>query len=224
MRPRLRAGLLPLSEAMLSGELAWFPSFLGALEKLAWQRISMSSIPPFPCSPGPCGWPPDSPANKTPTEIATLVWEIAKANRGWGLWPIRMLVAIDHFSRKVACAFPLEGPNARWIIEALEQAVHRHDAPKHGSPPIAWRMPRSPSRVTTAFLSRGQSTHISNPERLLPPATRTEMVRPLRPVPPVSHTLLFQRTFTPSFAATARSHPRLTGTDGFGRIGGGQRA
>ena len=40
-------------------------------------------------------------------------------------------MAIDHFSRKVACAFPLEGPNVRWIIEALERAIHRHGAPKH---------------------------------------------------------------------------------------------
>jgi transposase InsO family protein len=40
-------------------------------------------------------------------------------------------VAIDHFSRKVVCAFPLEGPNAGWIVEALEQAMRKHGAPKH---------------------------------------------------------------------------------------------
>jgi putative transposase len=49
----------------------------------------------------------------------------------WGLWPIQVLVAIDHFSRKVACATPLEGPNAGWIIDALEQAMQKHGAPKH---------------------------------------------------------------------------------------------
>jgi len=41
------------------------------------------------------------------------------------------LVAIDHFSRKVICVAPLEGPNAGWIIEALEQALRKHGAPKH---------------------------------------------------------------------------------------------
>jgi hypothetical protein len=42
---------------------------------------------------------------------------------GWGLWPLQVLVAIDHFSRKVVCVAPPEGPNAGWIIEALEQAM-----------------------------------------------------------------------------------------------------
>jgi len=40
-------------------------------------------------------------------------------------------VAIDHFSRKVMCVAPLEGPNAGWIIDALEQALRKHGAPKH---------------------------------------------------------------------------------------------
>jgi transposase InsO family protein len=146
--------------------------------------------------------PSGTPANKTPAEIASLVWEITKANLSWGririanqlkllgiflsastvrnilerprprstpatptapekpqekpesrsipawypnhvwsidttkvwcwgLWPIEVLVAIDHFSRKVVCAVPLEGPNAGWIIEALEQAIRKHGAPKH---------------------------------------------------------------------------------------------
>jgi transposase InsO family protein len=147
--------------------------------------------------------PASTAANKTPTEIASLVWEITKANLSWGririanqlrllgifltastvrnilqrpkprntptapsattektqekpearsipawypnhvwsvdttkvlcwgLWPIHVLVAIDHFSRKVVCVAPLEGPNAGWIIEALEQAMRKHGAPKH---------------------------------------------------------------------------------------------
>jgi transposase len=143
-----------------------------------------------------------TPANKTPTEIATLVWEMTKANLSWGririanqlkllgiflsastvrnilqrpkprdtpaspapaekpveeaksrsipawypnhvwsvdttkvqcwgLWPIHVLVAIDHFSRKVVCVAPLEGPNTGWIVEALGQAMRKHGAPKH---------------------------------------------------------------------------------------------
>jgi transposase InsO family protein len=143
-----------------------------------------------------------SPVNKTPAEIATLVWEITKANISWGririanqlkllnvflsastvrnilqrpeprtipastapaekpqekaesrsipashpnhvwsidttkvlcwgVWPIEVLVAIDHFSRKVVCVAPLQGPNAGWIVEALEQALRKYGAPKH---------------------------------------------------------------------------------------------
>jgi putative transposase len=146
--------------------------------------------------------PSGIPANKTPAEIALLVWEITKANLGWGririanqlkllniflcastvrnilqrlkprntpaspapaekpqekteyrsvpasypnhvwsidttkvpcwgLWPIQVLVVIDHFSRKVVCIAPLEGPNAGWIIDALEQVIQKHGAPKH---------------------------------------------------------------------------------------------
>ena len=141
------------------------------------------------------------PANKTPTEIASLVWEITKANVSWGrvrianqlallniflsastvrnilnrpkprktpessvkskkteeakarsipawypnhvwsidttmvycwgLWPIHICVLIDHYSRKVMAAVPLEGPNAGWINNALESAIEKHGAPKH---------------------------------------------------------------------------------------------
>jgi putative transposase len=147
--------------------------------------------------------PSGAPANKTPAEVASLVWEITKANFSWGrirvanqvkllgifisastvrnilqrpeprntpaspstseektpeksearsipawypnhvwsvdtttvrylgLWPIHILVAIDHFSRKVVCVAPLKGPNVGWIIEALQQAIRKHGAPKH---------------------------------------------------------------------------------------------
>jgi transposase InsO family protein len=49
----------------------------------------------------------------------------------WGLWPIQVLVAIDHFSRKVVCTMPLEGPNAGWIIDVLEQTIQEYGTPKH---------------------------------------------------------------------------------------------
>jgi len=146
--------------------------------------------------------PSTTPANKTPTDIAMLVWEITKANvhwgririanqlkllgvflsastvrnilqrpkprnvptspasaedtedkperrsipawypnhvwsidttevRYWGIWPIHICVAIDHFSRKVVCAAPLEGRNSGWIMNALENAIEEHGAPKH---------------------------------------------------------------------------------------------
>ncbi len=67
-----------------------------------------------------------------PAWYANHVWSIDTTKvMCWGLWPVQVLVAIDHFSRKVVCVAPLEGPNAGWIIEALERAIQKHRAPKH---------------------------------------------------------------------------------------------
>jgi transposase InsO family protein len=139
------------------------------------------------------------PANKTPTDIVALVWEIAKSNMSWGrvrianqmallnvfisastvrnilqkpkhpvrsstkkeagekeetrsipawypnhvwsidttevmcwgLWPVYICIVIDHFSRKVVASMPLEGRNAGWINNALENAIEKHGSPKH---------------------------------------------------------------------------------------------
>lgn len=49
----------------------------------------------------------------------------------WGLWKIYVLVAIDHFSRKVVAVTPLEGPNAGMVINALEAAFVNMGKPKH---------------------------------------------------------------------------------------------
>jgi len=49
----------------------------------------------------------------------------------WGLWPIHICVVIDHFSRKVVAAVPLEGPNAGWINNALESAIEKYGPPKN---------------------------------------------------------------------------------------------
>jgi len=49
----------------------------------------------------------------------------------WGLWPIQICVVIDHYSRKVMAAVPLEGPNAGWINNALESAIEKYGPPKH---------------------------------------------------------------------------------------------
>ena len=46
-------------------------------------------------------------------------------------WPTLVLVVIDHFSRAVMGAVPLEGPNAGWAVDALEVAFARHGAAKH---------------------------------------------------------------------------------------------
>jgi transposase InsO family protein len=49
----------------------------------------------------------------------------------WSFWPTQVLLAIDHFSRKIVCVAPLEGANAGWSIDRLEQAFHKPGAPKH---------------------------------------------------------------------------------------------
>ena len=49
----------------------------------------------------------------------------------WGLWKIYVLVAIDHFSRKVVAVTPLEGPNTGFVINALETAFENIGKPKH---------------------------------------------------------------------------------------------
>lgn len=145
---------------------------------------------------------PREPANKTPTEIAILVWEIARVNvdwgrvrianqlallnilvaastvrnilnrpepsepstrsctvKGddetksprsvparypghvwsvdttmfpiWGRWPVHILVAIDHFSRRVMAVVPLEGSNSGCVLDAMEHAFEEFGAPKH---------------------------------------------------------------------------------------------
>lgn len=71
-------------------------------------------------------------ARSIPAWYPNHVWSIDTTTiLCWGLWPIQVLVAIDHFSRKVVCAAPLEGPNAGWIIDFLERAMQTHGAPKH---------------------------------------------------------------------------------------------
>ena len=49
----------------------------------------------------------------------------------WGLWKIYVLVAIDHFSRKVVVVTPLEGPSTGFVINALETAFENIGKPKH---------------------------------------------------------------------------------------------
>jgi len=60
------------------------------------------------------------------------VWSVDRTRVWrWRIWPTWVLAAIDHYSRKVVRLCPLEGPNAGWVVEALEQAFCRHGAPRH---------------------------------------------------------------------------------------------
>ena len=71
-------------------------------------------------------------ARSIPAWYANHVWSIDTTDvLCWGLWPIHICVAIDHFSRKVMSVSPLEGRNAGWINNALEGAIEKYGAPKH---------------------------------------------------------------------------------------------
>ena len=74
----------------------------------------------------------DEKARSIPAWYPNHVWSIDTTMLYcWGLWPIHICVVIDHFSRKVMAAVPLEGPNAGWINNALESAIEKYGAPKH---------------------------------------------------------------------------------------------
>ena len=71
-------------------------------------------------------------ARSIPAWYPNHVWSIDTTMVNcWGLWPIHVCVIIDHFSRKVMAAVPLEGPNAGWINNALESAIENYGPPKH---------------------------------------------------------------------------------------------
>jgi transposase InsO family protein len=71
-------------------------------------------------------------ARSIPAWYPNHVWSIDTTMVNcWGLWPIHICVVIDHFSRKVVAAVPLEGPNAGWINNALESAIEKYGPPKH---------------------------------------------------------------------------------------------
>ena len=60
------------------------------------------------------------------------VWSVDRTRVWrWRVWPTWALVVIDHFSRKVVACCPLEGPNAGWVVGAMEEAFAQHGAPRH---------------------------------------------------------------------------------------------
>ncbi len=76
------------------------------------------------------------PGEKQPRQIVARypnhVWSVDRTRVWrWRVWPTWVLVAIDHFSRKVVACCVLGGPNAGWVVEALDEAFLRHGAPKH---------------------------------------------------------------------------------------------
>lgn len=52
------------------------------------------------------------------------VWSIDRTIvKRWGIWNTYVLVGIDHYSRKIVCCAPLEGPNAGWTIDVFESSI-----------------------------------------------------------------------------------------------------
>jgi transposase InsO family protein len=47
----------------------------------------------------------------------------------WGIWPTWVLVAVDHFSRKVVSVSPLYGSDVDWSIEGMKKAFREHGPP-----------------------------------------------------------------------------------------------
>ena len=48
------------------------------------------------------------------------VWSVDRTIvKRWLIWPTYVLMAIDHYSRKIVWVSPLEGPNSAWMIDCL---------------------------------------------------------------------------------------------------------
>jgi putative transposase len=92
----------------------------------------------------------------------------------WGLWKIYVLVAIDHFSRKVVAVTPLESPNTGAVIDALDIAFEISGKPKHiitdqGSvfTSAAYRELLDSKRVKIRYGAVGEHGSISVTERVI---------------------------------------------------------
>jgi putative transposase len=80
--------------------------------------------------------PAAKPAPAAPRQVAACypnhVWSADRTVvLRWGLWPTWVLVAIDHFPRRIVACCALDGPNAGWAVAALEEAFARHGPPRH---------------------------------------------------------------------------------------------
>ncbi len=76
--------------------------------------------------------PQDSKPRQIVARYPNHVWSVDRTRVWrWRIWPTWVLVAIDHFSRKVVACCALEGPNAGWVTGALEEAFSQQGAPRH---------------------------------------------------------------------------------------------
>jgi putative transposase len=101
--------------------------------------VAASTVRNILLQPKPKGAPLSSKAKAAPAAPREIiarypnhVWSVDRTRMlRWGIWPTWVLVAIDHFSRKVVACCAVEGPNAGWVVGAVEDAFTKHGAPRH---------------------------------------------------------------------------------------------
>jgi len=101
--------------------------------------VAASTVRNILLQPKPKNAPAGAKAQAAPTAPRQIVarypnhvWSVDRTRvLRWGIWPTWVLVAIDHFSRKVVACCPLEGPNAGWVVGAMEDVFAQHGAPRH---------------------------------------------------------------------------------------------
>jgi transposase InsO family protein len=101
--------------------------------------VGASTVRNILLQPKPKNAPPAANAEEAPATPRAIVarypshvWSVDRTRvLRWGIWPTWVLVAIDHFARKVVACCPLEGPNAGWVVSATEEASLQHRAPRH---------------------------------------------------------------------------------------------
>jgi len=103
---------------------------------LAASTVRNLLLPPRPRPEGTPAAATAEPDRQKPRQIVARcpnhVWSVDRTRVWrWHIWPTWVLVAIDHFSRKVVACCPLEGRNAGWVVDALEEAFLRHAVPRH---------------------------------------------------------------------------------------------
>jgi len=90
--------------------------------------------PPGESSPSPSAGEEnkDQTSRSIPTWYPNHVWSVDRTIvPRWGFWRTYVLVASDHFSKKIISVVPLEGPNAGWVVEALTKSFEGYGTPRH---------------------------------------------------------------------------------------------
>jgi transposase len=76
----------------------------------------------------------ESEARSIPAWYPNHVWSIDTTMvRKWGVLAVHVVVIIDHFSRKIMAAVPLEGPNAGWVIVNRRFKLGHYERVQNGS-------------------------------------------------------------------------------------------
>jgi transposase InsO family protein len=108
---------------------------LGVFVAASAVRSILLRLRPRPAAPSATPTQPQS-APITPGSVVARypnrAWsvDLTKVHR-WRLWPTYVLLAIDHYSRKVVALAALPSADSDAVLQALKAAFGRHGAPKH---------------------------------------------------------------------------------------------